>query len=417
MPNIFLTILFILICSISHATEQVIFNGVSDPTPASSTNYQTVMGATGHLWSGAEDEYAMPVPVAGVFKNLRVFMATPPGAGEAITWTLRNAGASTALSCVVSGTEKYCEDSDDAVSVAAGSPVNIMVNPATAGTGQSFTGWSMVFAPNTNNYTILMGGSAGTTQTNAADRYLPVHGNFNASTVDESDVQAVMPTSGTFRNLYVTQHSDSGTGDGFTYTLRKNAADTAVACTISGNSATSCNDTTNTFTVTAGDLVDLEIHISSGSPGAKRVYLGVVFEPSQVGEFLVPYTTNTGLLNSGVTYHNLSAGLGIGTASTGVEFSAGQRVVFTGMRVQVDTDPGAGTAYTFNILKGTSLLNTAGFSCTVSGTANSCSATGTFSVSYDSIVGFSVTPANTPSTGGDVSVTAVGHMKRTLLMD
>lgn len=67
----------------------------------------------------------------------------------------------------------------------------------------------------------------------------------------EGAVQGIETTSRTISNLYISQGPAPGTGNSAVYTLRVNGADTAVTCTIS-NTASTCNDTTHSASITAG---------------------------------------------------------------------------------------------------------------------------------------------------------------------
>jgi hypothetical protein len=70
-------------------------------------------------------------------------------------------------------------------------------------------------------------------------------------------VQQVVPVSGALHDLYVTVSVAPGTGVHERWALIVNGAGTAVGCDID-NLATSCSDTTNSFTLAAGDKVWLE---------------------------------------------------------------------------------------------------------------------------------------------------------------
>lgn len=73
------------------------------------------------------------------------------------------------------------------------------------------------------------------------------------------------PFAGTLRNLRMQAGSAPGVGETFTYTLRKNTADTALTATTSGGSASASNDVTHSVSVTAGDILSLKVVTSSGA--------------------------------------------------------------------------------------------------------------------------------------------------------
>jgi len=76
-------------------------------------------------------------------------------------------------------------------------------------------------------------------------------------------VQQVVPVAGTISSLFVDLGEDPGTGNSWTFTIRKKSGpgstqSTAVTCSISGNSATSCNSAALSVTFAAGDLISLQ---------------------------------------------------------------------------------------------------------------------------------------------------------------
>lgn len=78
----------------------------------------------------------------------------------------------------------------------------------------------------------------------------------------EAVCQVPMANAGTIKNLYAKSGSAPGGTDTYVFTLRKNASSQSLTCTITG-AATQCNDTTHSFSVVAGDLVDVQITSSA----------------------------------------------------------------------------------------------------------------------------------------------------------
>jgi hypothetical protein len=70
-------------------------------------------------------------------------------------------------------------------------------------------------------------------------------------------VQQVVPVGGTLHNLYVTVSAAPGAGVDERWALIVNGAGTSVGCDIN-DLATSCSDTSDSFSLTAGDRVWLE---------------------------------------------------------------------------------------------------------------------------------------------------------------
>lgn len=89
-----------------------------------------------------------------------------------------------------------------------------------------------------------------------------------SSSTSEASARQSAPQTATVQNLSVNLTPDTscncsslplGTGNSAVFTLRVNGSSTAITCTISGSSATTCVDNTHTINVTSGDLIDWQI--------------------------------------------------------------------------------------------------------------------------------------------------------------
>lgn len=81
-------------------------------------------------------------------------------------------------------------------------------------------------------------------------------------------------TPGTFKNLYASTNTAPAAGQTYTITMRKNAADQTLTCQVT-SAGTTCNDTTHTFTVVAGDLVAVKLVTSATSGTATGFSVGL----------------------------------------------------------------------------------------------------------------------------------------------
>jgi hypothetical protein len=103
----------------------------------------------------------------------------------------------------------------------------------------------------------------------AGTLYFPIGGGA-VSSGTEANVDVEAPAAATVQNFYVQLASAPGGGDSIVFTWRDNGADTALTCTISGASATSCHDTTHSFNAAQGDLVDIKA-VTTGSVATTAV--------------------------------------------------------------------------------------------------------------------------------------------------
>jgi hypothetical protein len=104
---------------------------------------------------------------------------------------------------------------------------------------------------------------------------------FNSrSSTTESNIEQIVPVGGTLSNLYVRLDGTPGgasTGKSYTFTVRKNGADTTVTCTIL-ETATTCSDTTNSVTFNAGDRISIKT-VASGGPTGREMRWTANFAP------------------------------------------------------------------------------------------------------------------------------------------
>ena len=96
----------------------------------------------------------------------------------------------------------------------------------------------------------------------------------------ETNVQCSVPVSGSVSAIYVSMASAEGSSTGNSFTVRCGTTssgctpgDEALTCTISGVSQVTCSDTTagHAFNVTAGDVLDVHLAVTAGTPGSKAV--------------------------------------------------------------------------------------------------------------------------------------------------
>jgi len=124
--------------------------------------------------------------------------------------------------------------------------------------------------------TIVGGGTNDANLAGSAVRYVPM---FNAGRfTNESDAQQIVPVGGSLSRLYVRLNGSPGSGDSYTFTVRRNGADTSLSCTISG-SATDCSDTADSVQLQAGDLIAIAA-VPTSSPTGRQMSWTARFEPS-----------------------------------------------------------------------------------------------------------------------------------------
>lgn len=129
--------------------------------------------------------------------------------------------------------------------------------------------------------------------------FIPIGGGGIPQTT-EANVSVPSPSALTVANLQVSVSAAPGTGNSYAITLRDGGSSKAVTCTISGASATTCSDTTHSFNVGSGDLIDWQF-VSSGA---------IITTPT------ITITANNGTSNVGVTSVATTSPITGGTIST-----------------------------------------------------------------------------------------------------
>lgn len=94
-------------------------------------------------------------------------------------------------------------------------------------------------------------------------QYVAIGGGGQASAT-EADVEIGSPSAATISALFVNLDLPPGIGNSIAFTWRKAGSDQTLTCTVSGAVATTCSDTTHSFTVAQGDLIDIKL-VTTGS--------------------------------------------------------------------------------------------------------------------------------------------------------
>ncbi len=124
----------------------------------------------------------------------------------------------------------------------------------------------------------IIGGGTGTSSLHrTATRYVPM---FNAGrSATESDVQQPVPVAGTVSSFYVTLDGSPGSGNSYTFVVRKNGEDTPVTCIIS-DADTTGSDLTDSVSFDAGDYISIMVTPAS-NPTARSMSWTAQFSPDQ----------------------------------------------------------------------------------------------------------------------------------------
>jgi len=239
------------------ALEQVLVGGRNDSLNTVATEYNWVYG--GHDWQAIEASNRMVVAAPGKIRKLYVWLSNAPGAGANWTFTLMVNGAASALSCTISDAATSGSDTTHEVAVAANDYIFLRCEPSAAPAPGfcSDQKWSMCFFAQDAVTSLILGSSFGYDLDPALTEYFIPMGGPQDFSVTESDQVEVVPTGGTISDFYVQLTGAPGAGASYTFTLRRNGANTGVTVTIGGG-ATQGSDLVNSQAVVAGDRISVE---------------------------------------------------------------------------------------------------------------------------------------------------------------
>lgn len=351
----------------------------------------------GSVVSTTESARSRPLTSTGTFSNLRVKLSAAPanGAGtQTVTVALRIAGAGTALTCVISEAETTCNDLTHEATGTAGQLVSFSITPANTPAASNIE-LTYQYVDSIPNYSWNIVGSGGASVAPTTIYY--AFANNGGSSIAGYN-QMPMPTSGTIRNLYcqLSAAPDNGGGtQSWIHTFRKDGVDQTVTCTVS-EAATTCNDTTHSFTFVAGEKIQLS-QAASNTPASSTISCAATFQPDVEGEFLLGAGFDTALSTSATQYRGVESAASWNATESAVD-QISLPFTIKGFYTFLDGAPdnGGGTqSYTLTIRDdGVST----GHSCVMSEAATSCNDVDAgVNVVIDSQMSVQQVPSGTPT--------------------
>lgn len=209
---------------------------------------------------------------------------------------------------------------------------------------------------------------------------------------NENVVVQVDPGGGTWSNLNVKLNGAPGAAKSYQFLFRTNFSSANITCTISGTSATTCSDVSDSSTTVAGDLVSIEI-IPTGTPTAIKAFWSIQYNPTTPNHYIL---MGNGTTSSGATVFTGITGNANFASASAMGSVSPMNCTFQNIFVWAAGSPGAGRSETFS-------LDTNGgastISCALSGaTQTTCSDVVDSSVSTrGDVVQIQSVPAGTPT--------------------
>jgi hypothetical protein len=197
----------------------------------------------------------------------------------------------------------------------------------------------------------LFGGSRSAGLSTTTTQYALLAG-YNSPNATLNLRDAPSPVAGTIDWLYVELTGIPNTGAGYTFTVLKDGAAQSLVCSIT-NTNTTCNDTTNSVSVEADDLLSLQVSIHSGTPTSRIARWGLRWTPSTLGETIVLHNSGNSPNTGGSARWAPVSGASQGWSSTEAPIKMLLPGTFTWQkwRMQLNTAPGGSASYTFRSRK------------------------------------------------------------------
>lgn len=361
-------------------------SGFGNSLTALAVRYHNIYAAGG-AWGSAVTADQVPMSNSGTVSSLYAETVNAPGVGITRTWTVYKNGVATALTCTTADNGTTASDTSNSVSYVAGDTLAMATSASTTTAATGVIAWSLKLTAAAN--VSQVGVNSSVNVANGATSYMGLMGFGAYDATAATNVENLVPTEGTFKNIYVQiSGSPGGVGKSYAFTLYKNGSPTSLAATCADTSTTA-NDTTDTVTVAAGDTVYIEI-VPTGTPTLRQAMIGIEFDPDTNGESIQMRTELTALNSSGVRFMGVQGNFAANSVESNIQALI-QTCVIRKFYGKLSTAPTAGKSRQFQVSVEASAGNP---SFTISDSATTGNDT---SNSVSATAGNTVTIKTTPS--------------------
>jgi len=251
--------------------SNLMFGGVCDN---SATQYQGVTGGGVGVTSTTEVQVSQIIPTAGTINRLFTSLSADPGTSpDAYSFTLYLNGVATTLTCTITADDTTGSDTTHNVAVVAGDLVSLEIVPLNTPSARPRIYGKLSFVATINGESLLLGGTNVNTSTSAT-RYHYCNRTILFSPISTEANSYQRGYTSVFKKLYAALSGTPGAGKSYAITLRINAGNGTLTCTIA-DAATTANDTIHTDNITSNDAIDIDV-TPSGTPTARYVKTGLV---------------------------------------------------------------------------------------------------------------------------------------------
>lgn len=382
--------------------KSTVFGYTTASPSASAVNFLPVMSVSSSGYNSLESTRQQVVPSSFTMSSLYISLNTAPGtlgSGKSLKYTLRKNNADTALVVIISETAISGSDNSDTVSFAAGDLISISVTPTGTPTLPTLSLWNFIADSGATHYSHLLGGAQTTTGlSTTVPSYANISGASNGTgtwNATQNLNEIVVPTTGTINNLFVKSDTAPGTATSFAVAIIQNGSATALSATVSGTNTTA-NDTSDSFSVAAGDTISVQI-TPTGTPTVGRYVWGMQFTPTNPGESFFGFGNSNTPSNTATTYEiPLSVGNnGYNSTEAARQLAIGDTTI-TAIYGLFLTPPGLAASRTLTMRQN---ANNTAAAVTISGTNTTGSTTGvSVVVAQSDLIALQLTLSGSPTT-------------------
>lgn len=274
-----------------------------------------------------------PFSLATSVRNFYGHLFSAPGGAATRTWLLRKNEANDNVTMTFGSADTDASDTSNANFYSAGDTIDIYATLSGSPATSAGTCWA--YQTEADNQTLQSTTTA--TSPAASTRYCGIQDNAGLASSGASATQ-VMPTSGTFRNLYCALSGTIASGN-YTITLYKNGAPTSITATMDSSNQ-SASDTSNTVTFVEGDEFYYQI-LPSSPATARAIQFGLEFVPDTAGEGVLLGGSGFATLTSAAVYNTwYCAGAALFNATESTRQALALKHRATKLYVKLGTAPG-----------------------------------------------------------------------------
>lgn len=234
--------------------------GSGSTTNGGSTRYWGLTGAIGTP-GATESQFQSYAPAGGTLSNLRAYVTAARATNTTLKTRINGADGAQSVTLTASTTGAF-EDTTNSDSISSGALICAATVTGTGTDTLTISNVSVLYTTTTAGVSALGAGAASTTLTSGVTGFYSPLGHMRGFTT-ENQAQQIAPFAGTASHMAVIVSANASTAT-TTMVLRKNGADTAVTFTIGSTATGTFADTTNSVSVSTGDLICIQ---GSGANG------------------------------------------------------------------------------------------------------------------------------------------------------